>query len=62
MQYTADVPYREAAYEPEAAKAFFKERPMAVLRRAAPMLAPLLLFVAFEVRACHLSLSLGDEA
>ena len=34
----------------------------AVLRRAAPMLAPLLLFVAFEVRACHLSLSLGDEA
>ena len=31
--YAADVPYREGEYDPAAADAFFRQRPMAVLRR-----------------------------
>ena len=34
VSYAADVPYREAQYDPEAADAFFRKRPLAVLRRA----------------------------
>ena len=33
IQYGVDVPYAEAAYDPEAAAAFFKARPIASLRR-----------------------------
>ena len=34
VSYAADAPYREAQYDPEAADAFFRKRPLAVLRRA----------------------------
>ena len=34
VSYAADVPYTEAQYDPEAADAFFRKRPLAVLRRA----------------------------
>lgn len=33
IDYAVDVPYAEAAYDPEAADAFFKARPIAALRR-----------------------------
>ena len=34
VSYAADAPYREAQYDPEAADAFFRKRPLVVLRRA----------------------------
>ena len=34
IEYAVDVPYKEAAYDPEAADAFFRARPMVALRRA----------------------------
>ena len=37
--YAADVPYKEASYDPVAAEAFFKARPLVVLRRAAQLAA-----------------------
>ena len=33
VQYGVDVPYKEAAYDPDAADAFFRARPIASLRR-----------------------------
>ena len=37
MQYAVDVPYKEAAYDPQAADAFYRARPAAVVRRVAQL-------------------------
>ena len=37
MRYAVDVPYREAAYDPQAADAFYRARPAAVVRRVAQL-------------------------
>ena len=36
VRYGVDVPYKEAAYDPSAADAFFRARPLPALRRLGP--------------------------